>query len=84
MEFMEFVEKSHNLKRRGRKTFVSLRSLEPRSSNRLVRSFTCIFFPSDNFVLNIFKLGRITCTLLLSNKKYFAIGLSLREISFVV
>ena len=64
---IQFVEKSYNLKRRGGKTFVQLRSLRLRSSNRFVRSFTCIFFPSDSFVLNnIFKLKRITCKLLLS------------------
>ena len=62
----QLVEKSHNLKRRGGKKFVQLRSLRLRSSNRFVRYFTCIFFPSDSFVLYIFKLKRITCTLLLS------------------
>ena len=34
-----------------------------------MHAFTYISFPSDNF-LNIFKIKRIICTLLLSNKKY--------------
>ena len=59
---MQFVEKSHHLKRHGRKAFV--KSLFSRS----LHAFTYIFFWSDKIFQFFFKLKRIICTLLLCDK----------------
>ena len=60
---------------------VKLQSYFAFQSNGFVHTFTYIFFPSDNF-FNIFKSKRITCTLLLSNKKYRLLCLFKRKRAF--